>query len=337
MLDSLFGPAGLSGQSVVWIVTGLVGLLLVVIILLLGDESSATMKRRVKRVQNTKSRRPTAMEKVISVRRQDKDSNIAIFDLLIKRMLPRPELLRNLIARTGLKLRVGSYLMICLGTFTVATAGMLFVPEVPMVAAPLVGIFAGIGLPYMVVDFLGKRRKAKFIQNFPEAIDLMVRGLKSGLPISEAIKVCAEEIIDPVGTEMQSITDNVRMGKKMEDAMLETGARLDMQEFNFMTVAMTIQAETGGNLAETLTNLSDVLRKRRMLKLKIKALSSEAKTSAYIIGSLPFIMAVLIYVTNENYLSPLWLDPRGHLAVMAGLLWFAMGAGVMYKMVRFEV
>jgi tight adherence protein B len=127
------------------------------------------------------------------------------------------------------------------------------------------------------------------------------------------------------------------MGKKMEDAMMETGARLDMQEFNFMTVAMSIQAETGGNLAETLTNLSDVLRKRRMLKLKIKALSSEAKTSAYIIGSLPFIMAVLIHLTNENYLQPLWLDPRGHLAVMAGLLWFAMGAGVMYKMVRFEV
>jgi tight adherence protein B len=151
MLDSLFGPAGLSGQSVVWVVTGLVGLVLVIIILLLGDDSSATMKRRVKRVQDNKSKRPTAMEKVISVRRQDSDSNIAIFDLLIKRVLPRPELLRNLIARTGLKLKVGSYLMICLGTFAVAAGGMLFVPEVPTIAAPLVGIFAGIGLPYMVV------------------------------------------------------------------------------------------------------------------------------------------------------------------------------------------
>jgi tight adherence protein B len=337
MLDSLFGPAGLSGQSVVWVVTGLVGLLLIVIILLLGDDSSANMKRRVKRVQNAKGRRPTAMEKVVSVRRSDADSEIAVIDLLIKKVLPRPDILRHLIARAGLKINVGTYLMICLGTFAVVAVGMLFVPDVPMVAAPMVGIFAGIGLPYMVINFLGNRRKGKFIQNFPEAIDLMVRGLKSGLPISESIKVAAEEIPDPVGCEMQSITDNVRMGKKMEDAMLETGNRLNIQEFNFMTVAMSIQSETGGNLAETLTNLSDVLRKRRMLKLKIKALSSEAKTSAYIIGSLPFIMAVLIHLTNEHYLVPLWTDPRGHLAVMGGLLWFAMGAGVMYKMVRFEV
>jgi tight adherence protein B len=337
MLDSLFGPAGLSGQSVVWVVTGLVGLLLIVIILLIGDDSSANMRRRVKRVQNSKGRRPTAMEKVISVRRKDADSNIAVLDLLIKRVLPRPDILRHLIARAGLKINVGTYLMISLGTSVAVAGGMFFVPQMPPVAAPLIGAFAGIGLPYMVVNFLGKRRRNKFIQSFPEAIDLMVRGLKSGLPMSESIKVAAEEVADPVGTEFQTITDNVRMGKKMEEAMMETGDRLDIQEFNFMTVAMSIQAETGGNLAETLSNLSDVLRKRRMLKMKVKALSSEAKTSAYIIGSLPFIMAVLIHLTNQSYLVPLWTDPRGHMAVIGGLLWFAMGAGVMYKMVRFEI
>ena len=179
--------------------------------------------------------------------------------------------------------------------------------------------------------------KNKFINNFPEAIELMVRGIKSGLPIGESIKIVSEELPDPIGTEFAQINDQVRIGKKLEEAMEEAGRRLNLQEFNFMTVAMAIQAETGGNLAETLGNLGNVLRKRRQLKLKIKALSSEAKASAYIIGSLPFIMTGLIHLTNEGYLAPLWNDPRGHMSIAGGLLWFAMGIGIMYKMVKFEI
>jgi tight adherence protein B len=196
---------------------------------------------------------------------------------------------------------------------------------------------SGLGLPYFVMNFLAKRRRNKFIDNFPEAIDLMVRGLKSGLPLGESIKIAGDEIIDPVGIEFRQISDSIRVGKKMEEALLETAEKLNMQEFNFMTVAMAIQAETGGNLSETLSNLSDVLRKRRQLKLKIRALSSEAKTSAYIIGSLPFIMTILIHLTNPGYLDPLWTDPRGHMAVAGGLIWFGMGIGIMYKMVKFEI
>ena len=336
-LNGLFDPEAMTTDSLVWIVTILVGIVLLIMVLLLGDDSAATLKRRIKRVQGAKERKLTAMEQAVSIRRSDADSDIAIVDLLIKKFMPRPELLRNLIARAGLKISLANYLVICGGVFAVSTAGFLATPFVPPPATPLAGLFCGIGLPYFVVSFLAKRRKAKFIQNFPEAIDLMVRGLKSGLPISESIKVAGEEIADPVGIELRQITDAVRLGKKLEDAMLEAGERLNIQEFNFMTVAMAIQSETGGNLSETLSNLSDVLRKRRMLKLKIKALSSEAKTSAYIIGSLPFIMAVLIHLTNESYLLPLWEDPRGNMAVLGGLIWFAIGGGVMFKMVRFEI
>src|SRR3546814_3784395 len=116
----------------------------------------------------------------------------------------------------------------------------------------------------------------------------MVRGLRSGLPITESIRAAGQEIVDPVGIELRRITDAVRLGAKLEEALWDCSLRLDIQEFNFFTVALAIQSETGGNLAETLANLSDVLRRRRQLKLKIKALSSEAKASAYIIGSLPF-------------------------------------------------
>lgn len=336
-LNSLLDPEALSSDSLVWIITLLVGLVLLIVVLLLGDDSAGRLKRRIRRVQGTSGRKLTAMEQAVSIRRKETDSNIAIVDILIKKLLPRRELLRNLVARAGLKLTVGGYLFICAGVFGVSTIGMMLTPFVPPIAAPLVGMFFGIGLPYFAVSFLAKRRKTKFIQNFPEAIDLMVRGLKSGLPISESIKVAGEEIPDPVGTELTQITDAVRIGKKMEDALAETGEKLNIQEFSFMTVAMNIQAETGGNLSETLSNLSDVLRKRRQLKLKIRALSSEAKTSAYIIGSLPFIMAVMIHLTNESYLLPLWEDPRGHMAVIGGLIWFALGGGVMFKMVRFEI
>jgi tight adherence protein B len=165
----------------------------------------------------------------------------------------------------------------------------------------------------------------------------MVRGLRSGLPITESIRAAGVEISDPVGTELQSVTDSVRLGAKLEEALWDCSRRLDIQEFNFFTVALAIQSETGGNLAETLANLSEVLRRRRQLKMKIKALSSEAKASAYIIGSLPFIMALLIYLTNPTYIADLWTDPRGIFLVFIGLVSFALGIGVMYKMVKFEI
>jgi len=181
------------------------------------------------------------------------------------------------------------------------------------------------------------RRRNKFVAHFPEAIDVMVRGLRSGLPITESIRTAGTEIVDPVGIELRHVTDSVRLGAKLDEALWDCSRRISIQEFNFFTVALSIQSETGGNLAETLSNLSDVLRRRRQLKLKIKALSSEAKASAYIIGSLPFVMAFLIYLVNADYIDDLWIDPRGPFLVGLGFLSFAMGIGTMYKMVKFEI
>src|SRR3546814_8102867 len=139
------------------------------------------------------------------------------------------------------------------------------------------------------------KRITRFTVNFPDALELLVRGLRSGLPISETLGVVASEIPGPVGEEFKLITERIKIGRTMDAALQETADRLGTPEFQFFVITLTIQRETGGNLAETLSNLADVLRKRAQMKLKIKAMSSESKASAYIIGALPFIVFGLIY------------------------------------------
>ena len=337
MIEAILGRS-LAVEDLIIVVYPAIALLLVIGAYIASDSRGDTKRRRMDRVMGKKT--ATAglpVDKQISVRKKTSHSDSAIFDAVIRRLLPKPDLLREKLEAAGLKISVGKYIMVCLGLATIVTTGTLFVPRIPAIAGVLVGLIFGIGFPYIIIIFLKKRRMNKFVSLFPEAIDLMTRGLKSGLPITESIKVSAEEIADPVGTEMQQIIDQIRVGGNMEDALQETSQRLGLQEFQFLTVAMSIQAETGGNLAETLENLSDVLRKRRQLKLKIKALSSEAKASAYIIGSLPFVMVILIHLTNDQYLIPLITDIRGNIMIAAGFLSFLTGAGVMYKMVKFEI
>jgi tight adherence protein B len=165
----------------------------------------------------------------------------------------------------------------------------------------------------------------------------MVRGLKSGLPITEMIGTVAEDFDGPVRDEFRSISNAITIGKNLEDALWETAGRIDVPEFNFLAVSIGLQRETGGNLTETLRNLSDLLRKRQQMRLKIKALSSEARASAYIIGFLPFVMCGILYFMNPEYMGRLFSDPRGHWMLAGGLLSEFIGAAVMFKMVRFEV
>ncbi|WP_420348402.1 type II secretion system F family protein [Pelagibius sp.] len=301
-----------------------------------GDGLTKQTRRRIERVRTANSKTITP-EEIVSIRRSNTDSEIAFLDSLIKRLTPRPELLRLRLASAGYGSSLGRYLSICLVIGLIAFSSLQFFDIVPLLVSVLVGLFAAIMLPHLGLSLMIIRRRNRFIANFPEAIDLMVRGLKSGLPITESIKAAGSEIPDPVGTELSRITNTVRLGESLEDALWDTSKRLNIQEFNFFTVALAIQSETGGNLAETLSNLSDVLRRRRQLKLKIKALSSEAKASAYIIGSLPFVMAVLIYLINPGYISDLVEDNRGIILICLGFLSFGMGIGVMYKMVKFEI
>lgn len=331
-------PLNLGSVPIEWLLISLPAMAVLVVFLLLfgGNGESKQTRRRIGRIRESNTPQMTP-EDVISIRRASGDSGIPIFDNLVKRLVPRPELLRLRLARAGLKVTLGNYVLLCLLNGLVTFGILHFTKISPLLLSFLVGLLAAILLPHLVVGFLVVRRRSKFIANFPEAIDLMVRGLRSGLPITESIRAAGVEIADPVGTELRGVTDAVRLGAKLDEALWDCSKRLNIQEFNFFTVALAIQSETGGNLAETLSNLADVLRRRRQLKLKIKALSSEAKASAYIIGSLPFIMAVLIYLVNPGYIAELWLDPRGAFLVFIGFVSFAMGIGVMYKMVKFEI
>ncbi len=300
-----------------------------------GGKQRKQYKRRVNRVRGEEQ--PQAQQaSVVSVKRSTRDSNIAVVDQMIKKSLPRRDELLNRMARAGLKTTLGNYLLFCLILGLIGGGALYFSGVAPPIAAVFTGLFCGIGLPHMGTAVLAKRRQTKFIANFPEAIDLMTRGLKSGLPVGESIRAAANEVPDPVGCELTQVLDQVRLGTKLEDALQETATRLGLQEFNFFTISLAIQSETGGNLAETLANLSEVLRKRRQLKLKIRALSGEAKASAYIIGSLPFVMAIMIYLMSPDYIMKLVYDPRGHFMIGLALTSFSVGALTMWKMIRFD-
>ena len=171
-------------------------------------------------------------------------------------------------------------------------------------------MFFGIGGPHFVIGKLIKRRIDKFNANFPDAIELMVRGLRSGLPITETLGIVASEIPGPVGIEFRMVADKMKIGRTMEAALQETADRLGTAEFQFFVITLAIQRETGGNLAETLSNLADVLRKRAQMKLKIRAMSSEFKASAYIVGSLPFMVFTLVWLINPNYMAGFFSDQR---------------------------
>ncbi len=318
------------------IVAAPLGLLLLLIVFFAGGGEQRQMVKRVARMKKAHSGgKPTPVQ-IISARRKIKSGRLPGVEEFIKRLIPRQEMLRQRLTHAGLETSLGAYSLICaiVGVVAMSATAMF---GLPLAAAALAGVFAGLGLPHYVVGSMFAKRQMRFIIHFPDAIDLMVRGVKAGVPITEAIKAASEEIPDPVGIELKRITDGIRVGRKMNELLEETCKRLDLPEFNFFAIALSIQAETGGNLAETLNNLAEVLRGRRQLKRKIKALSSEAKASAYIIGSLPFIMCLLIYLVNEPYIVGLFTDPRGQIMLGGSLFMIGVGALVLRKMINFEL
>ena len=257
-------------------------------------------------------------------------------DAAAMRFLPRPALLKKRLAMTGKTWTVGQYGMATLG-ITVIVGLLLALQGLPILLSLLVGLMLGAGIPHMGVGYFIKRRIAKFTAKFPDAIELLVRGLRSGLPITETIAVVGSEVEGPVGVEFRSITDKMKIGRTMDAALQETADRLGTPEFQFFVITIAIQRETGGNLAETLANLANVLRMRGQMKLKIKAMSSESKASAYIIGSLPFIVFGMIWMINGTYMQTFFQDQRLMVAGGGGMVWMAIGGFIMAKMINFEI
>jgi len=276
---------------------------------------------------------PNAMEAQL---RRISASRATKMDTLAGRILPNPALLKKRLAMTGKNWTVGKYGLASLGLLLVP-AILLLVRGAPIWLALFVGLFVGAGLPHWVVGFFIKRRIKQFTARFPDAIDLLVRGLRSGLPITETIGVVGAEVDGPIGEEFRSIADKMKIGRTLDVALQETADRLGTPEFQFFVITIAIQRETGGNLAETLGNLADVLRKRAQMKLKIAAMSSESKASALIVGALPFVVFGMIWFINNGYMYKFFLDERLMIAGGGGLIWMAIGAFIMAKMVDFEI
>lgn len=305
--------------------------LILLLIALLDNDGGNKNKQRIDRLRQ---RGQVEVAAELKLRRYQSDQRP--LDLLMRRLVPQPDLLRQRLRRTGRNISIGGYGGSCLIVAllfgaALATLGMSLALAIPG------GALMGLWLPHLAVGWLGSRRALAFTVAFPEAIGLMVRAVKSGLPITESFQIVGNEIPAPVGSEFRQITDQIKLGQPLDKVMWDAAKRVGTPEMKFLVVTLSIQRETGGNLTETLENLDNILRRRRQMKLKIKAMSSEARASAMIIGSLPFLMMAILLLISPDYIMQLFTKPMGHtlLAVAGGMM--AMGTLVMSRLVRFEI
>ncbi len=297
-----------------------------------GSSAKASQRRlqavRYRHSENTDTKVESQLKKAIAARKP-KAHKVAGSG-------SRVEALEMRLDRTGKGWTLQQYFYASLG-LGLAIAVVVFLRSGAFLLSLGVGALIGAGIPHMVVSFFIKKRTTDFNTKFPDGIELLVRGLRSGLPVTETLAVVAQEVPGPVGEEFKGVVERIKIGRTMEESLQETADRLGIPEFNFFCITLAIQRETGGNLAETLSNLADVLRKRAQMKLKIKAMSSESKASAYIVGSLPFIVFTMIWWINPKYIGGFFTDDRLIVAGLGGIVWMSIGGFIMAKMVNFEI
>ncbi|MGO4715928.1 type II secretion system F family protein [Bradyrhizobium sp. 2TAF24] len=205
-----------------------------------------------------------------------------------------------------------------------------------LLASAGLGFAAGFGLPRWILGFLKKRREKKFLDALPDAVDVITRGIKSGLPLFDSIRVVAADSPEPLRSEFSAIVETQAIGMPLAEACARLYERMPLPEANFFGIVIAIQQKSGGNLSEALGNLSKVLRDRKKMAGKIQAMSTEAKASAGIIGSLPPIVMLLVYISTPDYISLLWTEPTGRLMLAGCVLWMSIGIFVMKRMINFD-
>jgi tight adherence protein B len=239
------------------------------------------------------------------------------------------------ISQAGLSWSKRTFIMISAGLGVVA-----FLVAIPLTGEPLsalaFGFTAGCGFPIWLLRFLKKRRETRFLDGLPDAVDVIVRGIKAGLPLLDSLKMIAAETQEPMRSEFRGIIETQTVGIPLGEACLKLYERIPVAEANFFGIVIAIQQRAGGNLSEALGNLSTVLRERKKMKAKIKAMSMEAKASAAIIGALPIIVMTLVYLTSPDYIELLWTEALGRLMLAASGIWMFLGIMVMRKMINFD-
>jgi tight adherence protein B len=298
----------------------------------------ADINRRARRVASGKvgkgGRQQAASKDKSAARRRQIQETLKQFEETEKKRKKKITI-RQLIHQAGLDITMQAYVIACVVVAVVLFLGTLVagVPIYVSVVAAAVGAF---GLPRWFLNRLATRRREKFLHDFADAIDVMVRGIKAGLPVSDALKVIAKETPPPVGPEFSEVVEGQRVGISIDQGLERMYERMPLAEVNFLSIVMAIQAKTGGNLAEALGNLSKVLRDRKKMKQKIQSVSQEAKASAMIIGSLPFVITGGMLVLNPTYLLPLVETEIGNVMIAGSAIWMGIGVIVMRQMINFD-
>lgn len=266
-------------------------------------------------------------------RRDSIETTLKDFDQRHKKSKSVPLSVR--IARAGLSWSKRQFAIISAGIGLAMFAFGSFVGAGLLVSAVL-GFAGAFGVPRWLLSYLKKRREAKFLDHFPDAVDVIVRGIKAGLPLLDCIKMITSEAPDPIKTEFRLILETQAIGMPLGEACGKLYERTPLPEANFFGIVVAIQQKSGGNLSEALANLSKVLRDRKKMKAKIQSMSQEAKASAAIIGALPIAVMTLVYLTSPHYISLLFTNSIGHIMLAGSAIWMTMGVLVMKKMINFD-
>jgi tight adherence protein B len=266
-------------------------------------------------------------------RREQVEETLKELDVKAKHSKNPPLAIR--IEQAGLSWSKQKFMMISggLGLFSFA---LLFVLGMGLVPSVAVGFAAGAGAPRWLLSFLKKRREKRFLDTFPDAVDVIVRGIKAGLPLLDSLKIITVEASEPIKSEFRAIVETQTIGLPLGEACAKLYERMPLPEANFFGIVISIQQKAGGNLSEALGNLSKVLRERKKMKAKIRAVSMEAKASAVIIGSLPIAVAILVWLTSPDYIELLWTTDLGRIMIAGCAMWMSIGVFVMKQMINFD-
>jgi tight adherence protein B len=288
----------------------------------------------VKENKSTRTARRVKDEEVSSRRKQVADT---LRDLEERQRIKEKVSLRIKLDRAGIDMTPKTFWIIsATGGFVLAAFVFFSMPGAP-IAVPIAALFVGVlGLPQWLLKQMIKRRYSKFINEFANAIDVIVRGVKSGLPLNECLGIIARESPAPIKEEFQDLVDQQRMGVPLSECFERMMMRVPLPEVKFFAIVVAIQQQAGGNLSEALGNLSGVLRDRKRLQAKVKALSAEAKASAAVLGSLPFIVMFLVYITTPDYIGLLFKTKMGNFLLLIAGCWMSCGMLVMRKMINFK-
>ncbi|MEM7662531.1 MAG: type II secretion system F family protein [Pseudomonadota bacterium] len=323
-------------------------------VLLTTDDRTQNARKRAKLVgagETGKSTRISKADEETNARRRETQRMLAKLrenDAKRKKMIV-PQDIKSKLEQAGVSMPVSTFWILsgltgvglAVAAFLSGAQGLPTIQGVKLESRPAVIIMAGLagflGLPRFTLGFLASARAKKMTNQFADGLDVIVRGVKSGLPLNECLRIIANESPAPLGPEFEILTDQIAMGTNMERALQNLYQRVPLQEINFFVIVLAIQTKAGGNLSEALGNLSAVIRSRRMMREKVKALSSEAKASAMIIGCLPFAVGGMLYTSSPDYIMPLLTTESGHLFLLIGAAMMTTGIAIMRKMINFDM